>query len=145
MQAEKRWSSWRPAIELRARVNIEDVHDAAALINPVDDATGAAPGAVTSGERPEQRLADPMRLTASAASQNSQHGDGNGFREPLGDCSPCGRLETDFIPLSGFACHAPVTRRRAKSWRTVAMSAPGSPCSRAARLSEISATASASP
>jgi hypothetical protein len=46
--------------------------------------------------------------------------------------------------LRGFASHAPVTRRRARSWRTVAMSAPGSPRCRAVRLSETRATASVS-
>jgi hypothetical protein len=37
----------------------------------LDDAVGAAPGTVTTSERPEQQLADPLGLTASAASQNS--------------------------------------------------------------------------
>ena len=99
-------------IDLRAMVNIEDVHHAAALIDPVDDAIGAAPGAMTSGERPEQRLADPVRVDRERSITELQHGGGNGFREPWGDRSSCGRLETDLVPLSGFACHAPVTRRR---------------------------------
>ena len=100
---------------------------------PVDDAIGAAPGTVTSGERSEQRLADPVRVDGERGIAELQHGGGNGFREPLGNRSPRGRPETDLVPLSRFACHAPVTRRRARSWRTVAMSAPGSPRSRAAR------------
>src|SRR6516162_2897644 len=92
---EKRWSSWRPVIDLRAVVNIEDVHHAAALIDPVDDAIGAAPSAVTSGERPEQRLADPMRVDRERSIAELQNGGGDCFREPLGDRSPGGRLETD--------------------------------------------------
>src|SRR5205085_8792128 len=40
-----------------AVVNVEDIDNAAVLIDPVDDAVGAAPGAVTASKRPEQRLA----------------------------------------------------------------------------------------
>ena len=96
-------------------VDIEDVHHAAVLIDPVNDAVGAAPGAVTSSERAEQGLADPVRVDRKRSIAELKHGGGNGFREPLGDRSPCGRLKTDLVLLSGFACHAPVTRRRAKS------------------------------
>ena len=49
-------------VDLRAVVDIEDVDHAAALIDPVDDAVGAAPGAMTAGKRPEQRFADPLRV-----------------------------------------------------------------------------------
>jgi hypothetical protein len=52
----------RAVVDLRAVVNIEDVDNAAVLIDPVDDAIGAAPGTVTASERPEQRLADPLRV-----------------------------------------------------------------------------------
>jgi hypothetical protein len=37
-------SRLRPVVDLRAVVNIKDVHNAAVLIDPVDDAIGAAPG-----------------------------------------------------------------------------------------------------
>jgi hypothetical protein len=43
-------------------VNIEDVDNVAVLIDPVDDAISAAPGAVTTGQWPEQRLANPLRV-----------------------------------------------------------------------------------
>jgi hypothetical protein len=36
-------------------VNVEDVDNAAVLVDLADDAVGAAPGTVTAGERPEQR------------------------------------------------------------------------------------------
>ena len=49
----------RAVIDLRAVVNIEDVDNAASLVDPVDDPIGAAPGAVTASERTKQRLADP--------------------------------------------------------------------------------------
>src|SRR5919108_3522537 len=116
-----------------------NVHHAAALVDPVDDAIIAAVRAVTTGERPEQRLADPLRVDRKRGIAELQHGSGNGFRKPLGDRSPCRGLETDLVSLRGFASHAPVTRRRARSWRTVAMSAPGSPRCRAVRLSETRA------
>src|SRR5271169_1642687 len=140
-----RESPLRAAVDLRAVVNIEDVDNAAGLVDPVDDAIGAAPSTVTTGERPEQRPADPVRVDRKRGIAELKHGCGDGFRKPLGDRPPCGRLETDLVPLRGFGRHAPVTRRRARSWRTVAMSAPGSPRPRAARLSEMRATASVSP
>ena len=49
-------------VNLRAVVNIEDVDNAAVLIDPVDDAIGAAPGAMTASERPKQWLTDPLRV-----------------------------------------------------------------------------------
>jgi hypothetical protein len=45
-------------IDLGAVVDVEDVGHPAGVVDPVDDAIGAAPGAVTTGQRPEQRLAD---------------------------------------------------------------------------------------
>src|SRR5215472_17402392 len=138
-------SSLRAAVDLGAVINVEYVDDAAVLLDPVDDAIGAAPGTVTTGQRPEQRLADPMRIHSECSVAELQHGGGNGFRKPLGDRPPCGGLEPYFVPLRRFGCHVPVTRRRAKSWRTVAISAPGSPRPSSARLSEMRATASVSP
>jgi hypothetical protein len=52
----------RAVVDLRAVVNVEDLDCAAVLIDPVDDAVGAAPSAVTTSKRPEQRLADPLRV-----------------------------------------------------------------------------------
>jgi TetR/AcrR family transcriptional regulator, transcriptional repressor for nem operon len=59
---ERRRSPLGGAVDLRAVVDIEDVDDAAVLADLVDDAVGAAPGAMTASERPKQRLAD---LTSS--------------------------------------------------------------------------------
>jgi hypothetical protein len=131
-------------VNVRAVVNVEDVDISAALVDPVDDAVRAAPGAVTPCERPKQWFTDPAWVACKPGIAELQHRRSNNFRKPLGDCSPCGGLEPDLVPM-WFARHAPVTRRRARSWRAVAMSAPGSPRPRAARLSEIRATASVSP
>src|ERR1035437_1344520 len=49
------------------------------------------------------------------------------------------------VPAGGLGCHAPVARRLARSWRTVARSAPGSPRPGAARRSEMRAAESLSP
>jgi hypothetical protein len=43
-------------------VNVEDMDNAAVLIDPVHDAIGTAPSAVTASERPEERLANPLRV-----------------------------------------------------------------------------------
>jgi hypothetical protein len=40
-------------VDLQAVVNVEDVDNAGLLVDPVDDAIGAAKGTVTAGERPE--------------------------------------------------------------------------------------------
>jgi hypothetical protein len=69
---------------------------------------------VTTG-KPEQRLADPLRVHGERGITELQHGSGNCLRELLVDRSPRGRLETDLVPLPGFACHVPVMRRRARS------------------------------
>jgi hypothetical protein len=74
----------RAVIDLRAVVNIEDVDDAAALVDPVDDAIGAAPGAMTASERPEQWLADPLRVNRQRGIAELQHGGGNSFGKPPG-------------------------------------------------------------
>jgi hypothetical protein len=63
LPSENRWSAWRTVIDLRAVIDVEDVDNAAVLVDPVNDAIGAAPGAVTASERPEQRLADPLRVS----------------------------------------------------------------------------------
>lgn len=52
----------RPVVNLRTVVDVEDVDNAAVLVDPVDDAIGASPGTMTASERPEQRLAHPMRV-----------------------------------------------------------------------------------
>jgi hypothetical protein len=77
-------------VDLQAVINIEYVHNAAVLVEPVDDAIGAAPSAVTTGERPEQRLTDPVRVDRKRGPAELQHGGGNRFRKPQGDPPPCG-------------------------------------------------------
>jgi hypothetical protein len=53
----------RAAVDVEAVVNVEDVDNSAALVDPVDDAICAAPGAMAaSSERPEQRSADTVRV-----------------------------------------------------------------------------------
>ncbi len=103
-------------VDLRAVVNIEDVDETAILVDPVYDAIGAAPGTVATGQRPEQRLADPVRIDRESGIAELQHSGGNGFRKPLGNRPPCGSLEPDLVPLRRSARHLPVTRRRARSW-----------------------------
>jgi hypothetical protein len=85
---EYRWPLLRAVVDLRAVVNIEDVHDTTVLVDPVDDAISAPPSAVTTSERPEQGLADPVRVDRKRGIAELQHGGGNCLREPLGDRSP---------------------------------------------------------
>jgi hypothetical protein len=132
-------------VDLRTMIDVENVDDMVALVDPVDDAIGAASGTMTTCQRPEQRLADPVRVDSKCSLAELQHRSGNALRKPLGDGSPCSLLEPDLVSLPRSCRHLPVARRRARSWRTVAMSAPGSPRSRAVRLSEMRVTASASP
>ncbi len=131
-------------VDLRAVIDIKNVNNTAALVDPVDDAVGAASGTMTTCQWPEEWLADPLGVDRKCGFAELQYRSGNALRKPLGNRSPCSRLEPDLVPLR-TARHLPVARRRARSWRTVAMSAPDSPRSRAARLSDMRATASASP
>src|SRR5262249_31743682 len=133
------------AVDLGAVVDVEYVDDAAVLVDPVDDAIGAAPGTVTTGQRPEQRLADPVRILCERGCAELQHGSRNGFGKPLSARRPCGGRKPYFVPWRRCGRQGPVTRRRARPWRTVAMPAPGSPRPSPARLSEMRATASVSP
>lgn len=105
----------RAMVDLRAVVDIKDVYQEGGFIDPVDDPVGASPGTVTSGEGPEQRLADAMRVDRERGIAKLEHGSGNALREPLGDRSPCGRLEPDLVSLLWFDGQAPVARRRARS------------------------------
>lgn len=115
IMARYRRSPLWAVVDLGAVVNVEDVDNAAVLVDPVDDAIRAAPGTMATGERPKQRLANPIRIDCKRGIAKLQHGSGNGFRESLGDRSPCGRLEPDLVPLSRIGRHVPVTRRRARS------------------------------
>ena len=58
-------------------VNIEDMDNTAALVDPVNDAIGAAPGTVTASKRPEQRLADPLRVDRKRGIAELQHSGSN--------------------------------------------------------------------
>jgi DNA-binding transcriptional MerR regulator len=140
-----RGSSLWAVVDLGAMIDVENVNDAAALVDPVDDAIGAAAGTMTTCQRPEQRLADPLRVDRKCGLAQLEHRGGDALRKPVGKRSPCGRLEPDLVPLPRSCRHLPVALRRARSWRTVAMSAPGSPPSSAARLSEMRPTVSVSP
>jgi hypothetical protein len=56
----------RAVADLRAVVDVEDVDNAAVLVDPIDDAIGA-PATMMASKWPKQRLADPLRVTASVA------------------------------------------------------------------------------
>jgi hypothetical protein len=81
-------------------VNIEDVHNAMVLLDPVDDAARAAPSPMAASEWPEERLTDPVRVyyrkRGITKFQNSR---GNGFRESLGNRSSesCGEQRSDLV------------------------------------------------
>jgi Protein of unknown function (DUF3024) len=121
-------------VDPRAMINVGNVNDSAALVNPVHDPIGAATGTTTTCQRHEQRLANPVRIHRQPGLAELQHSSGNALRKPLGDRSPFGWLEPDLVPLPRYSRHLPVARRRARSWRTVAMTAPGSPRSSAPSL-----------
>jgi hypothetical protein len=48
----------RAVADLRAVVDVEDVDNAAVLVDPIHDAIGTAPAS----KWPKQRLADPLRV-----------------------------------------------------------------------------------
>lgn len=116
-----------------------------ALVDPVDDAISAPAGAMAARERPEQWLSDSLRIDSESGFAELKDRSGHGLRKSLGDGSPGGGLKPDLVWPPGFGRHPPTARRRARSWRTAARSAPGSPRPSAVRLSEIRVTAALSP
>src|SRR5260370_27831461 len=139
--------SWRvgAAVDVGAVVDVEDVHGAGVFVDAVDEPVGSAPGAVAAGEGGEQRLADTVWADSERGVAEFEDGCGDSLGQPVGDRPSGGRLEADVVAPGGFGRHAPVARRLARSWRTVARSAPGSPRPSAARLSEMRAAESVSP
>ncbi len=131
-------------VDVRAAIDVEGMHRSGGLVNPVDDPVGAAQSTMAAGERSEELLADTVRIDGECGVAEFQNGGCDGFRESAGDSTAGCRLEPDFVPLLRFCSHTPVARRLARSWRTAARSAPGSPRPSADRLSEIRATESVS-
>jgi hypothetical protein len=78
----------RPTVNLRAAIDVENVNDAAALVDPVDDAIGAAQRTVTTGQWPEERLTYTVRADRKCSLAELQHRSGNALRKPFGDGSP---------------------------------------------------------
>jgi len=63
----------RAVIDIKAVVDVENVHGAGVLIYPVNDPVGAATGPMAAGERAEQRLAYPMRVLCERGIAEFQH------------------------------------------------------------------------
>ena len=64
-------------VNLRAVVNIEAMDNMVLLVDPIRDAVGAASGPMTAIERPQQRLADPVRVTRKPGIAKLQRGGSN--------------------------------------------------------------------
>jgi hypothetical protein len=87
-------SPLRAAVDLRAVADVEDVDHAAVVVDPGDDAIGTPPGAVTSGQRPKQRFADPVRIFRQGGRTELQCGGRHGLRQLLCDRAPRGSFGT---------------------------------------------------
>src|SRR5271166_5185217 len=138
-------SGVRLVVGVAAVANVEDMDDVGGFVDAVHDPVSSAPGAVAAGQRAEQWLAAAVRIDGKRGVAEFEYGCGNGLGQPLGDGPPGCGLEADVVPLLRRDGHLPVARRLARSWRTVARSAPGSPRPSAVRLSEMRATTSLSP
>ena len=98
-------------VNLRAMINVEHMNDAGVLVDPVHDAIGTAPGAVTTSERAEQWLANAMRVGCKRSIAEFQHRGCHSFWESLCYGSPRGRLKR-----TSYGCVGSVVTRR---WRGV--------------------------
>lgn len=84
--------------------------NAAVLGDPVDDAVGAVPGAVTASERPGQRLADLVRIDRERGIAELRHG-GNGFWQPAARRTSMDRHRTSVLPHGGVRRECRSARR----------------------------------
>ena len=63
------WSTLWPVIDLRAMIDVENVNDAGAFVDPVDDATGAARGlsSLAGGSAVREILANTSQISTRLA------------------------------------------------------------------------------
>ena len=63
------WSPLWPEIDLRAMIDVENVNDAGAFVDPVDDATGAARGlsSLAGGSAVREILANTSQISTRLA------------------------------------------------------------------------------
>ena len=101
---ERAWSGVRLMVNVAAVIDVEDVDDAGGFIDAVHDPVGATPGAVTSDQRTEQRLADTLRIHRECRIAEFQDCGGDGLGQPLGDGPPGGRL-------ASLRCRCAIPRR----------------------------------
>lgn len=88
------------AVDVRAMVDIENVDRSSRFVDAVHDSIRATQGAVATGERPEQWLADSLRVVGQRTVAELQHGRRHRLRKPSADRAPGGRLESDLVALA---------------------------------------------
>jgi hypothetical protein len=86
-------------------VDIKHLDDMGLFVNPVDDAVGSAPRAVTAGQRAEERFTYPARAQGQGSFAEFKNRCRYGLRQPFGDGAACGSLEPYLIVLAG---HVPL-------------------------------------
>src|ERR671918_1336864 len=112
-------------------------HATALVVDPVDDAVGAAAGAVSVMVWGTQSLAHPMRIVQQRADDQLVRGEGDGVGKLLGELAT-GRGSNDQV--ESFIVHAGFRRRRIASARACSVS----PSPRASSASEAASWVSAS-
>jgi hypothetical protein len=76
---EAAWSGVRLVVDVAAVIDVEDMDYASGFIDAVHDPVGAAPGAVTAGQRAEQRHADTLRIDSQPSFAELKDRGGDGF------------------------------------------------------------------
>jgi hypothetical protein len=79
-------------VNVSAVVDIEYFHGPFFLVDPVDDSISSPPRPMTSGQRPEERLADPARAQCQRHVAKLDDRGRYGFRQTLGDGPAGGKL-----------------------------------------------------
>lgn len=95
--------------------NVDDSHDSLRVIDPVDDAIGPAPGAVTVGQRWSEAFADAVRFVEKRPHDELVRRERRRLGQAVGKLTPGSGRDDERI-ATGSVRHTERLRRSAIAW-----------------------------